>query len=210
MVNYQNGKIYKLVNNVDDKIYVGSTCNLLRVRKGKHKITAKGEPTRHVYAHLNGVGWINVEIILIETCPCDDKDELHKRERYWIDELKPELNREIPGRTSKEWYVDNKVKVQLQCKEYYTENKEHIKQKSKEYYETNKDIVSRKGKEKYQNEKGIILQRVKNHRDNNKAKLSQRQKEKILCGCGTTTVRSNLANHRKTAKHIRLVNELDA
>ena len=29
---YDNGKIYKLVNNVDDKIYVGSTCNLLRVK----------------------------------------------------------------------------------------------------------------------------------------------------------------------------------
>ena len=50
---YDNGKIYKLVNNVDDKIYVGSTCNLLRVRKNQHKIKSKGKPDRRIYNHLN-------------------------------------------------------------------------------------------------------------------------------------------------------------
>ena len=41
MVNYADGKIYKLVNNVDNKIYVGSTCNPLRLRKSGHKIKSK-------------------------------------------------------------------------------------------------------------------------------------------------------------------------
>ena len=27
MVNYRNGKVYRLVNNVDDKEYIGSTRN---------------------------------------------------------------------------------------------------------------------------------------------------------------------------------------
>lgn len=43
------------------------------------------------------------ERILIEKYECKCKDELHSRERYWIDELKPELNKVIPKQTQKEW-----------------------------------------------------------------------------------------------------------
>ncbi len=93
MVNYGNGKIYKLVNNVDDKVYVGSTVNPLWKRKGQHKASSKEDPNRYVYQHLNIIGWENVEIVLIENFPCNSKDELHQRERHWIDELKPELNK---------------------------------------------------------------------------------------------------------------------
>ena len=85
MVNYQNGKIYKLVNSVDDKIYVGSTCGNLRLRKSRHKSKSKLEPNRHIYKHLNEIGWDNIDIILIELYQCNSKDELHARERHWID-----------------------------------------------------------------------------------------------------------------------------
>ena len=108
---YDNGKIYKLVNNVDDKIYVGSTCNILRVRKARHKAKSKMEPDRRIYKHLNQVGWGNVEIILIENYECKSKEDLNKRERYWIDELKPELNKVIPTRTRKEYDIDNKETI---------------------------------------------------------------------------------------------------
>ena len=52
MVNYQNGKIYKLVNNVDDEIYVGSTTTSLSRRKGGHVDKAKYYPNRKLYKHL--------------------------------------------------------------------------------------------------------------------------------------------------------------
>ena len=103
-------KIYKLVNNVDDKIYVGSTCNLLRVRIAKNKSSSKLEPDRSIDKHVNQVGWGNVEIILIQKYECKSKEDLNKRERYWIDELKPDLNIQIPTRTPKEWYEENKEK----------------------------------------------------------------------------------------------------
>jgi len=85
MVNYANGKIYKLVNNIDEKEYVGSTCNPLYKRKGQHKGMAGLHPERRVYAHLNKIRWENVEIILIENYPCANREELTKRERYWIE-----------------------------------------------------------------------------------------------------------------------------
>lgn len=93
MNRYQNGKIYKLVNTVDDKIYVGSTSMPLSKRKSNHKADAKTR-TSYVYQHLNGIGWGNVRIIQIEEFKCDNKQQLLTREQHYIDELKPELNRQ--------------------------------------------------------------------------------------------------------------------
>lgn len=138
MVNYVNGKIYKLVNNVDDEIYIGSTCGTLRLRKNKHKTHAKKYTERRVYKHLNEIGWDNIDIILIEACDCQNKDELHRRERYWIDTLNPSLNKVLPRRTLKEYYEDNKETIGEKQKEWREANKEEVK----EYYEANKQRIS--------------------------------------------------------------------
>ena len=63
---YSTGKIYKLVNNVDDHIYIGSTCTSLSKRKHQHKLSSNQFPERKVYKHLSGLGWENIEIVLIE------------------------------------------------------------------------------------------------------------------------------------------------
>ena len=89
---YRNGKVYKLVNCVDDKIYIGSTCARLSKRFYDHKHTAKNRPT-YVHKHLNSIGWENVRIILIENVIAETKDQLLIREQHYIDELKPELNK---------------------------------------------------------------------------------------------------------------------
>jgi hypothetical protein len=93
MNRYQRAKIYQLVNDVDDKVYVGSTCAPLSKRLYWHKITAKSSPDRHVYKHLVGVGWANVRIVIIEEVNCDNKQQLLRREQHHIDTMKPELNR---------------------------------------------------------------------------------------------------------------------
>ena len=51
--------------------------------------------------------WNNWDIIEIEKYSCSDKNEAKKRERYYIELYKPELNTEIPGRTGKEYYEKN-------------------------------------------------------------------------------------------------------
>ncbi len=92
MSRYANGKIYKLVNNADNEIYIGSTCVPLHKRFYKHKTDGTKFPERKVYKHLTGIGWDEVKIILIESFPCENKMELEKRERYYIDKLSPSLN----------------------------------------------------------------------------------------------------------------------
>lgn len=95
MNRYNNGKIYKLVNSVDDAIYIGSTCMPLAKRKSDHKKKAKEKPNRHVYQHLNNIGWDNVRIILIESVQAFNKDQLLQREQHYIDLLKPFLNKRL-------------------------------------------------------------------------------------------------------------------
>ncbi len=217
MVNYQNGKIYKLCNNVDDEIYVGSTCNPLRIRKGQHKSQAKTQLNREVYKHLNEVGWENVEIILIENHACESKDELHKRERYWIDTLKPSLNKVIPTRTQKEWKEANIEAVSQRDKKYreatrekrkkkYQENKEVILQKQKEYQQKNKEAISQRRKiytqSNKERKKQYDKEAGKKYREANKEAILQQQKIKITCECGNTLIKRHIIRHQKRKNHL--------
>ena len=100
---YSRAKIYKLVNSVNDKIYVGSTILTLPQRKAVHKTDAKKALKRPVCKQLNEIGWTNVDIVLIENYPCSSMEELTARERKWIDKLKPMLNHKLPGRTQAQY-----------------------------------------------------------------------------------------------------------
>lgn len=95
---YSNAKIYKLVNSVDNEIYVGSTCLTLEKRLQYHRGTAKVRTNTKVYKHLNSIGFQNVSIELLEAYPCDNKVQLEVREKHWVNELKPSLNSRKPGK----------------------------------------------------------------------------------------------------------------
>jgi len=92
MPNYQQSRVYKLINSIDDQMYVGCTTRPLSQRKSKHRYEARRNPNRKVYAHFNTVGWENVRIILVELCPVNTKEQLLAREQHYIDLLQPTLN----------------------------------------------------------------------------------------------------------------------
>jgi group I intron endonuclease len=127
MNRYEKGKIYKLVNNTDHKVYVGSTCMLLSKRLYNHKAKAKLFPNRKLYSHLNAIGWESVKIVLIEEFKCANKMELEKRERYYVDDLEPELNFMRPRVTEQE----HKETVQVYNAKYQRENKATLRLKRK-------------------------------------------------------------------------------
>lgn len=134
---YAKGKIYKLVNDVNGDFYIGSTCLTLAARIHSHKMNAIRKPA-NVHQYFNNIGWNMVKIILVETYPCESKDELLKRERYWYDTLKPTLNTQIPARGRQEYYQDNQGKIIQKSKQYYEANHDEIRVKAKEHYEANK------------------------------------------------------------------------
>ena len=118
----------------------------------------------------------NFEMILIENFPCDSKDELHKRERYFIESLDC-VNKVIPTRTMKEYYIDNKDQIIEQVKEYRKNNKEQILEQRKEYRKNNKERIIEQRKEFYKNNKERILKTQQEYYDNNAEQKKERMKE---------------------------------
>lgn len=145
---YKNGKIYRLVNNVDEEFYVGSTCGRLAKRKSDHKTKARKDTARRVYEHLNKVGWGNVDIVLVEEYACENKNQLERRERHWIETLKPSLNRAVPTRTNKEWKTENADKVRESGAKYRAENADKELERHTKYRAENAEKV-RESRAKY-------------------------------------------------------------
>jgi hypothetical protein len=119
MVNYALGKIYKIVDNTNGNIYVGSTCKPTLARKLAGHVNNYNQYLCGKRSFIPSFGIIqndDYDIILLENCPCGSKDELYTRERYHIESLNC-VNKGIPGRSKKE---SNRV--------YRMNNKEKIKQ----------------------------------------------------------------------------------
>ncbi len=78
-IDYKQGKVYKIVNDVNDMVYVGSTVNELTKRFSTHKCTSKTENSKF-YTAMREIGKEHFRIILIELSPCTCKAELEARE----------------------------------------------------------------------------------------------------------------------------------
>ena len=204
-INYQEGKIYKIYNTINDDIYVGSTTMKLCERMRNHRGCINNQKTkdRPLYQAFREHGIDNFFIELIEKCPCNDKDELRKKEGEYIRYLKPSLNRRIAGRTTKEYYNEHKEHLSEQHKQYYENNKEHISEQTKQYKENNKEHLSEQKKQYYENNKEHIHEQTKQYRENNKEHI----REQIKCECGCIVARDCLSRHKRSAKHKQLMNK---
>ena len=113
MVNYQNGKIYKLVSDNSDKVYYGSTTKKLYDRKAGHMYCYRkyleGDKSRPC-SSFEVIKEGDLRIVLLENYPCEDKSQLIEREMLYI-KNNPCVNKKIPTRTKKQWYEDNKEKL---------------------------------------------------------------------------------------------------
>jgi hypothetical protein len=146
----KSGIVYKLCC-VDTDIteeYVGSTKNFNR-RRTAHKSCCNNENSKeynkYVYQFIraNG-GFNNWRMIQLEVVNYETKRDLEAHERRWIEQLKPELNKQLPSRTRQEYYEKNKEKILEQIKQYKEKNKDNINKKNKEYREQNKDNINKK------------------------------------------------------------------
>lgn len=177
---YQNGKIYKLVSNITDKIYIGSTCVSLakRLYGHKKKFEQFKNGTRDNCSSSKELFEIdpNIKIILIEDFPCRSKNELERRERFHI-ETNVCVNKTIPTRTNKEYYEQNRDKISEKRKEYREQNKDKISEKDREKYEQNKDEVLARNREYYQQHKGEVLAHIKEYQKANRDKILTRKRQ---------------------------------
>lgn len=82
--NYEQGYIYKIVNNKNNKLYIGSTINFHK-RKAEHISGLKGN--RHYNKHLqNAWNKYGESIFIFEVIEnISDVNTLAEREQYWMD-----------------------------------------------------------------------------------------------------------------------------
>ena len=204
MLDYQKGKIYKIVCNITGLTYYGSTVNTLCKRMSGHRSHLNTENTCKSKLVLAGGDY---DYSLVEECPCDSKDQLHQRERFYIENNEC-VNKTIPGRTKKEYCEQNRDKFLARDKEYREQNKDKIKER----YEQNKDKILAYQKEHYEQNRDKLLaqnkeyrernkDKIKEYREQNRDKLLAQKKIKVTCECGAVVNKSKLARHCKTKKH---------
>lgn len=188
MVNYQHGKVYKITSNHTELVYIGSTCNPLRKRLAKHRDNYR----RHLAGNYGKVSSFDILqhgdaiIVLVEDCPCDNKEQLFRRERYHIENTPNCINMRVPGRTAAE---------------HYQANKAAMAEKDKLYRETNKEVISERGKLYYEDNKDLIMQKTKAYREANKGVIAARRNHKCECPCGGKYTFSGKSQHYNSAKH---------
>ena len=75
---YANGKVYKIWNDVNAEIYVGSTFQSLCKRMTNHCAHAACEKKYRtkLYSMMRTIGFDAFHIELLETHPCNNKEEL--------------------------------------------------------------------------------------------------------------------------------------
>ena len=172
---YKNGKIYTIrCKNDDSLIYVGSTVQPLFKRWHQHKTRVNKQVYNNIllYQKMRETNIEDFHIELYENFPCNSKEELNKREGEIIREIGT-LNKQIAGRTPKEYVEDNKDKI----KEWFIDNKDKLLKKNKEYYEANKDILLKKKKEYYETNKTKLLDNMKQYQQDNKEKIKGYKKK---------------------------------
>lgn len=174
-----------------DLCYVGSTANW-KLRHTEHKYNCNNESSkrynRKIYQTIreNG-GWDNFKMIQVGT-----REQLKKREAEAIEEeyrleLRANMNTikcfttDTKQEQKKKWCEDNKDKVAEYMKLYRQENKDKIALQSRKYYDDNKDEILKNNYEK--------------------------GKVKVECECGCVVNQNCLTRHRKTPKHLKLINE---
>ena len=137
MVNFENAKIYKIECNISKLCYIGSTCEKSLLRR----LTYHASAYKQYLNNINSTHYISsyvvllnndYNIILLEEMKGCTKQELLNKERFYIENTCC-VNKNITGRTQKEYYICNKDKI----RNYYITNSERIKNRMNKYYSEN-------------------------------------------------------------------------
>ena len=163
MPDYSKGKIYRIVCNTSGLVYYGSTSQPYLSKRLRNHVEEYNKYKNGLkHSGITSIKILenqNYEIVLVENYPCQSKEELHKRERFYIENNEC-VNKCIPTRTAKEYKTDNRDKIIQQMKEYDLKNKDRakeykqlnknkIKEAMKIYYEKRKDKIKTYHKEYY-------------------------------------------------------------
>ena len=152
---YSNGKIYLITCNITGHKYIGSTCSDLETRLKHHKANyvqynfslVKKDPTGLTVLPSVKAGYTtsfmiikngDYKIELLEACQCETAKGLREYEKKYIIQYKKNdpltVNKNIPNRNKKEYYLDNQEHLKAKQKNYDDANRERILKRMQVYY----------------------------------------------------------------------------
>ena len=188
-MDYKNAKIYKILNDIDGDVYIGSTCQPLSKRMSKHRQSYKAKRKQHykLYQKMNDVGIEHFYIELVKETPCENIEQLRAIEGQYIRELGT-LNHRVEGRTKKQYTDDNKEKKAEYDKLRREEKGEEIKEQKRQHWEKVKDEKNEERRTKYQETKH----------------------NKIHCDvCNIDFVKESQYKHYKSIRHLKNLNNIN-
>jgi len=126
---YKKAKIYKLTCSETNRIYIGSTTKNPHYRLLNH--LSQFNPTM-------AKTFKKPELEVLFEYPCECKRDLLLKEREIIKEHRENgfevVNKNVPGRTLKEWIQDNRERVLQQKRKAYHKNPEFYRKLSNKHY----------------------------------------------------------------------------
>ena len=190
------GKIYKLFGS--GLTYYGSTKATLGTRKSQHKCDYNNfllGKKRYITAYdIIEKGDFDIELVEDNI----ENEQLLTREGFYIKNNEC-VNKQVAGRTKKEYYEDNEEKMKAYKSKWAKDNRERIKQK----YQENKTDINEKRRlhmdsdEMKQKKKAQDLK----HRTENADKIKAQKRVKIPCPiCNKEISKSNMPRHMKIHK----------
>ena len=108
------GRVYKISNDIDDLLYVGSTTTALSKRMWKHRDNTKLGKQSCIYKHMREIGVEHFKIVLLEMHENITKEELRAIEDKYIKELDTVANG-LNGRYECGWKCEH-GKLRWLCK----------------------------------------------------------------------------------------------
>ena len=181
---YSKGKIYKIVDNTSELVYVGSTTEpTLSLRLAKH-VSCYNSWKRgkgRFCASYEIIENENYTIVLLEDFPCENNDQLRAREQYYKEKIK------------------SNNKINPYCG--FTNKAEYNKQYNKKYREENIEEIQKKQKQFYIENIEEIQKKQKYYREQNREKIQKKQNAPNTCPCGGNFTTANKKRHLRSLMH---------
>ena len=190
MVNYQLGKIYKIIDNTTGKVYIGSTCRKTLAERLSHHVYEYKRYLETGDKYISSIEVLqnnNYEILLLEEYPCSSKDALHARERFYTHSMEC-VNR----------YKNQGLTNELGPKEYNRQRREN-----------NHDTISAREKLYYVLNPEKKKEKSKTYREKHKEAIKERKSRTYTCPCGSCSTIDHKARHERTKKHQNYLKTLE-
>ena len=206
-MDYKNGKIYCIRNNVDNDIYIGSTCSPLSKRMSGHRTDMKLRPKTgsKLYQRMEEIGLDKFYIELSLEYPCENKEQLQAKEGEYIRKYGT-LNNLVAGRSKKEQYIECREAILQKQKEYTERNREKVLERKREYTARTKDKKRKYDKEYRDKNAELIKEKKRQQFQQRKEKGNVKIECKVCGSCYTDYCKTA---HFQTKKHQEALNNLN-